>query len=173
MTKQERERRMIVSSRHLASESGWQASEFEYGLIIAYNGFARWVNRCMTAAGEPSLTVLEILVLHHINHRDRGKRLTDICFLLNIEDAHTVNYALKKLQKAELITGEKVGKEIFYSVTQTGAELCNRYRDVREQCLIESLKHFDNDPEKLSETAALLRMMSGLYDQASRAAASI
>ena len=164
---------MIVSSRHLAGEDGWQASEFEYGLIIAYNGFSRWVSRCMAATGEQGLTVLEILILHHIHHRARQKRLNDICFLLNIEDAHTVNYALKKLQKAGLIRGEKVGKEIFYSVTKDGETRCDRYREVREQCLIETLKHMDNSPEALSETAALLRMMSGIYDQASRAAGSL
>lgn len=34
-------------------------------------------------------------------------RLADICFLLNIEDTYTVNYALQKLPKADLVTGEK------------------------------------------------------------------
>ncbi|RLQ89170.1 winged helix DNA-binding protein [Notoacmeibacter ruber] len=173
MSENTKPQNLIVSSRHLASEGGWQASEFEYGLIIAYNGFARWVSRCMAATGAPNLAVLEVLVLHHINHRARQKRLTDICFLLNIEDAHTVNYALKKLQKAELVKGEKIGKEIFYSVTDKGEQLCERYREIREQCLIESLKHFENSPQTLSETAAVLRMMSGIYDQAARAASSI
>ncbi|WP_267879436.1 hypothetical protein [Sneathiella glossodoripedis] len=27
----------IVSSEHLASEKGWQMSELEYGLVMAYN----------------------------------------------------------------------------------------------------------------------------------------
>ena len=164
---------MIVSSRHLATEDGWQASEFEYGLILAYNGFARWIGRCMVAAGHDGLTTLEILVLHHTNHRGRRKRLSDICFLLNIEDTHTVNYALKKLQKAKLITGDKVGKELFYSVTKEGEQLCEKYREIREQCLVENLKHIETRPEDLHETAAFLRTLSGLYDQASRAASSL
>lgn len=164
---------MIVSSRHLATEDGWQSSEFEYGLILAYNGFARWIGRCMVAAGHDSLTTLEILVLHHTNHRGRRKRLSDICFLLNIEDTHTVNYALKKLQKAKLIQGDKMGKELFYSVTSEGELLCEKYREIREQCLVENLKHIENRPEDLRETAAFLRTLSGLYDQASRAATSL
>ena len=69
--------RKIVSSRHLATTGGWQLSEFEFGLIVAYNGFSRWVNRCMAASGHPTLGTLEVLVLHNINHRDRGKRLSD------------------------------------------------------------------------------------------------
>ncbi len=164
---------MIVSSRHLATDVGWQASEMEYGLIMAYNGFSRWVGKCMVAAGYTGLSTLEILVLHHVNHRQRQKKLSDICFLLNIEDTHTVNYALKKLQKAELIKGNKIAKEMFYSVTEQGADLCSRYKEVREQCLVESLSHLDNDPVTLSQTAAVLRIISGLYDQASRAASSL
>ncbi len=163
-------KRKIVASRHLATPSGWPLSEFEFGLIVAYNGFSRWVNRCMAASGHPTLSTLEILVLHNINHRDRGKRLSDVCFMLNIEDAHTVNYAIKKLIKNGLVAGEKSGKEMLYSPTEEGADLCNIYRDVREQCLIESLS---TDADQLSEIAATLRTMSGIYDQAARAASSL
>ena len=91
--------RRIVSSRHLAEGEGWESSEFEYGMIIAHNAFTRWVQRCMAASGAPDLSSLEVLILHNVNHRNRDKRLSDICFLLNIEDTHTVNYALRKLLK--------------------------------------------------------------------------
>ena len=120
--------RRIVSSRHLAEGDGWEASELEYGMIIAYNAFTRWMSRCMAAAGNGDLTPLEILVLHNANHRGREKRLTDICFLLNIEDTHTVNYALRKLVKAELLSAEKRGKEVFYRTSPAGADLCEAYR---------------------------------------------
>ena len=53
--------RRIVSSRHLAEGEGWEASELEYGMIIAYNAFSRWMSRCMAAAGNADLTPLEIL----------------------------------------------------------------------------------------------------------------
>lgn len=173
MSAENSKKRKIVSSRHLASSDGWQLSEFEYGLIIAHNGFSRWMNKCMSASGMPDLTPLEILVLHNINHREKHKRLSDITFLLNIEDSHTVNYALKKLQKASLIKGEKRGKEMFYSTTQEGFDLCDRYRDIREQCLLDSLNHTVKSNDELSEIAAALRTLSGLYDQASRAASSL
>ena len=163
-------KRKIVSSRHLATPGGWQLSEFEFGLIVAYNGFSRWINRCMAASGYPELGTLEILVLHNINHRDRGKRLSDICFMLNIEDAHTVNYAIKKLVKYGLVSGKKHGKEMLYSTTTEGVTLCEKYRDTREQCLIESLTA---DGDELSEIAATLRTLSGIYDQAARAASSL
>ena len=165
-------KRKIVSSKHLAAGKSWQASEFEYGLIIAYNGLNRWMHKCMAASGYPELNGLEILVVHHINHRKSQKRLSDICFLLNIDDTHTVNYAIKKLLKAELVIGEKHGKEIFYSTTEKGRQVCERYREIREQCLLESVNRVEGMDEELGEIAKILRTLSGMYDQASRAASS-
>ncbi|OWU85646.1 transcriptional regulator [Oceanicola sp. 22II-s10i] len=167
------ESRRIVSSRHLAEGEGWEASEFEYGLIIAYNAFSRWMVKCMGAAGGGELSALEILVLHNVNSRGRDKRLTDICFLLNIEDTHTVNYALRKLLKAGLLEGDKRGKEVFYSTTAEGESLCEAYRKVRNQCLLEGLQHMDLSGDELRDIATRLRALSGQYDQASRAAASL
>lgn len=165
--------RRIVSSRHLAEGEGWESSEFEFGLIVAYNAFARWMVKCMSAAGQGEMSPLEILVLHNVNHRSREKRLTDVCFLLNIEDTHTVNYALRKLLKAGLVTSEKRGKEVFYSTSDTGAALCESYRDVREQCLLEGLSRMDISGDDLREIGSSLRALSGQYDQASRAASSL
>ncbi len=164
--------RRIVSSRHLAEGEGWEASELEYGMIIAYNAFTRWMSRCMAAAGNADLTPLEILVLHNTNHRGREKRLTDICFLLNIEDTHTVNYALRKLLKSGLLDAEKRGKEVFYRTSQAGAALCEAYRAMRKTCLLDGMNRLETNAEELREIAAGLRAMSGQYDQASRAAAS-
>ncbi|MFT5787056.1 MAG: putative MarR family transcription regulator [Ascidiaceihabitans sp.] len=173
MTSNSTPKRRIVSSRHLADGEGWEASEVEYGMIIAYNAFSRWMTRCMSAAGNTDLTPLEILVLHNTNHRGRDKRLTDICFLLNIEDTHTVNYALRKLLKMELLSTEKRGKEVFYRTSETGEKLCDAYREVREQCFLDGLSTTDMTGEEMRDIAAKLRSLSGQYDQASRAASSL
>ncbi len=165
--------RHIVSSDHLATESGWQLSELEYAMTMAYNAFARWMVHCMTAAGYKDLNPLDILVLHNINHRTREKRLSDIVFVMNVEDTHTINYSIKKLVKAELVEGSKQGKEMFYSTTGDGKKLCLEYRNIREECLISAAASTDRDFDEISHTARVLRSMSGLYDQASRAAASL
>lgn len=166
-------RRKIVSSRHLADGEGWEASEFEFGLIIAFNAFSRWMVKCMAASGHTEMSPLEILVLHNVNHRGRDKRLSDVCFLLNIDDTHTVNYALRKLSKAKLIVSEKRGKEVFYRTSKEGAALCDNYRDVRERCLIDGIGKMDISGDELSRIGANLRALSGQYDQASRAASSL
>jgi len=163
----------IVSSNHLASSEGWQLSELEYGLFIASNAFNRWMSRCMAASGVEDLGPLDIMVLHNVNHRDRAKRINDICFMLNIEDQHTVNYSLKKLLKSGLVDSEKRGKEVFYRTTKLGFDACDNYRKVREQCLLSSLKVVDTETDDLRMAATILRSVSGLYDQAARAAASL
>lgn len=173
MTKPQNPKRRIVSSRHLAEGENWESSEVEYGMIIAYNAFSRWMTRCMSAAGNTDLTPLEILVLHNANHRGRDKRLTDICFLLNIEDTHTVNYALRKLMKMELLTSEKRGKEVFYRTSDAGQNLCEAYRNIRNLCFVDGLSKTDLTGDQMREIAASLRSLSGQYDQASRAAASL
>jgi hypothetical protein len=83
----------IVSSSHLVSPRSAELSEFEFGLIVAWNAFSRWAVRCMAAAGVGELTITDVLLLHHVNHRARNKKLADICFVLNYEDTHVVAYS--------------------------------------------------------------------------------
>ncbi len=161
----------IVSSSHLVSPRSVELSEFEFGLIVAWNAFSRWAVRCMGAAGLPDLTITDVLVLHHVNHRARNKKLADICFVLNYEDTHVVAYALKKLVAAGLVSATKQGKEVFYTPTAEGEDFVRRYRAVRERCLVESLDTELN--ADIGELARLLRTMSGMYDQAARAATSL
>jgi predicted MarR family transcription regulator len=178
----------ILSSAHLAEGEWGELSEFEFGLIVATHAFDRWAVRCMAAAGMPDLTITDVLVLHHVHHRGKRKKLADICFTLNYEDAHVVTYALRKLTGLGLVRGEKVGKEVLYSTTPAGAALAMRYRAVRDRCLVASLRDHLGGPAgkpsgeavtpqsghaQLADLARMLRTLSGLYDQAARAAASL
>jgi predicted MarR family transcription regulator len=163
----------IVSSGHLASGALPALSEFEFGMIMSVHAFNRWMVRCMAAAGMPDLSPLDVLVLHNVNHRAKAKRLADICLVLNIEDTHIVSYSLKKLEKLKLVRGGRLGKEKIVQVTSAGEALCARYREVREGLLVKSALAAGIDPVKLSTVAAQLRVLSGQYDQAARAAASL
>ena len=171
-----------MSSSHLVSEKAVELSEVEYWLIVASNAFGMWMVKAasvelaeMEQSGD--LGVLDILCLHSVNHRGRAKKLADICFKLNVDDSHTVNYALKKLVKYGLVQSKKQGKEVFYGTTKQGQALCMAYRDVRESCLVDEYAAFDGgsgkpNAESLSEVARQLRLLSGLYDQAARSATS-
>lgn len=165
---------VIVSSSHLAdSPVGWQLSELEYAMTMTYNAFSRWMMHCMKTVGYKDFNPLDILILHNINHREKEKRLTDIAFMLNIEDTHTVNYAVKKLVKAGLVEGQKTGKEIFYRTSEKGKDVCLEYGKIRNACLLEAASASGRDFDEISHVAKVLRNISGLYDQASRAAASL
>ncbi|HET7526251.1 MAG TPA: winged helix DNA-binding protein [Burkholderiaceae bacterium] len=161
----------IVSSAHLISPRSRELSELEFGLIVAWNAFSRWAVRCMAAAGCPDLTITDVLLLHHVQHRARNKKLADICFVLNYEDTHVVAYSLKKLVAAGLVKAEKQGKEVFYSPTPQGETFVQNYRAVREECLVKNLDTELN--ADIGELARLLRTMSGLYDQAARSASAL
>ena len=146
----------IVSSEHLVSDRSAELSEFEYALIMAGNAFNRWMVRCMSAAGVKDMTAIEVSLLHHVSHRERRKKLADICFVLNIEDTHVATYALKKLVARGYVKSEKTGKEVFFSATQSGRDLCLKYREVRESCLIATLKESGLTNEQIGEAAARL-----------------
>lgn len=163
----------IVSSAHLADGALPALSELEFGMTLAGNAFERWMVRCMTAAGEPGLTSIDVQVLHSANHRGRPKRLSDLCIMLGIEDTHVVIYAIKKLEKRGLVKSTRSGKEKLVGATPKGVEACIRYRSVREALLVESVKGLGLDPKAISSVAATLRALSGHYDQAARTAASL
>lgn len=163
----------IVSSAHLVSPKSSEMSEFEFGLIIAGNAFHRWIAHCMSAAGLKDLTPLDVLVLHHVTHRARDKRLADICFIMNVEDTHLINYSLKKLQNLSVVISNKSGKDVTYASTELGRQHVERYREIRESCLINALNADEGLNRDIGELARLLRLLSGIYDQAARSAASL
>jgi predicted MarR family transcription regulator len=164
---------LIVSSAHLAAGAMPALSEFEFGLILLSHAFERWMTRCMRAAGYGDLGALDVLVLHTVNHRDRAKRLADICLVLGVEDTYTVAYSVKKLEKLKLVKSGRQGKEKTVAITQVGEAACARYREHRETVLVATVKSLGFDEKTLSAVAAQMRALSGQYDQAARAAASL
>jgi predicted MarR family transcription regulator len=163
----------VVSSAHLARSSLPALSEVEFALTMANNAFHRWMVRCMTAAGQPGLSPLEVLIVHLVHHRARPKTLADICLVLNIEDTHLANYAIKKLESHKLVKTGRDGKEKTVAITEKGAQICTRYGDIREALVVRAARQMGHDPQDISRMAALLRTLSGAYDQAARAAAAL
>jgi predicted MarR family transcription regulator len=163
----------VVSSAHLANSGLPELSEVEFALTMGNHAFQRWMVRCMVAAGGPAMSPLEVLILHLVNHRERPKTLADICLVLNVEDTHLANYAIKKLVAAKLVRAGRTGKEKTVAVTDAGAKLCARYGEVREGLVVRAVQQLGFDPAELSKLAALLRALSGSYDQAARSAAAM
>lgn len=163
----------VVSAAHLASGAMPALSEIEFAVTMMVHAYQRWMVRCMAASGTSGLSPLDVLILHSVNHRARPKTIADICLVLNIEDTHTVTYALKKLEKAGLIRSGRQGKEKTASITPAGEDACVEYRRLREVLLVEPMKAMGLDEREMSRLAATLRLVSGNYDQAARAAAAM
>lgn len=163
----------IVSSGHLASGALPALSEVEFGMIMLGHAFNRWMVYGMASAGVPDLSPIDVLVLHNVNHRNKAKTIADICMVLNVEDTHVIAYALKKLERLGLIKGGRRGKEKLVEVTDKGRAACKRYQEIREALLVKSVLATEVSPEALSAIAARIRALSGHYDQAARAAASL
>ncbi len=163
----------VVSSAHLADSALPPLSEVEFALTMVNHAYQRWMVRCMTAAGGPTMSPLEVLILHLVHHRGRPKTLAEVCLILNIEDTHLANYAIKKLTQAGLLKAGRQGKEKTVVITEAGATLCARYKEVREALLVRAARQLGHDPEDMSRVASLLRALSGSYDQAARGAAAL
>jgi predicted MarR family transcription regulator len=163
----------VVSSAHLAAGAAPGLSEVEFGMILAGHAFNRWMTKCMAAAGVPDMSPVEVLVLHTVRHRDRPKKLADICLVLSIEDTHVVTYAVKKLEAAGLVVSRRSGKEKLVAASAAGVAACDRYHKLREMLLVAPVLQTGLGDAMLSELGALLRALSGHYDQAARAATSL
>jgi hypothetical protein len=85
---------------------------------------------------------------------------------------HGVSYALKKRVGAGLLEGRQRGKEVFFRTTPRGRDVCSRYRQGRETCLMPSFTGTPGENARLGDAASLLRTRSRRYDQAARAAAA-
>jgi len=157
-----------VVAPFVPNASSQDLSEFEYALIILSYGFQRWVEHCMEAANVRGLNAMDILVLHAVNHRARGRRLAEVCMVLNIDDTHLVAYALKKLAAADLVLVTPKGRERHFETTASGETACMAYRVVRENFLVPSLSWIAGRHDTVRDTAGFLRTMTALYDQAGR-----
>jgi len=152
----------------VASAQSRELSEFEFSLIILMFGFQRWVVNCLEAAQFRGLGALDVLVLHAVNHRARGRRISEICMVLNVDDTHLVTYALKKLVAAELVQVSARGRERHYETTPMGDRACMEYRRVRETFLIPALSWLSGERSVVRDAAAFRRTMTAIYDQAGR-----
>lgn len=150
----------------LVDQLGPTMTQFELSLIVAKNAHEQWGLRCAAAAGIKGYSTMELVVLHMVGYG--SKRIVDICFGLKIEDTHLVSYALKKLIRAQLVESKRIGKDTFFLLTEKGREYIDAYTTVRKRFLIRALAKFAGEELDLDQLTDMLRILSGLYEQAAR-----
>jgi predicted MarR family transcription regulator len=164
----------VDRSWHLArTPQEINVAEMEYALMRSFEAFGRWQTECLASVSDFSATGPENALLHIIRMNDRPKSIRDLAHMANREDIPNIQYSLRKLIQADLIARSGSGRSgVVYEVTELGRDVTNRYADVRAAVLVSALKRVPDLDKRMQETARTLELMTGIYEQAARTAAT-
>ncbi len=161
---------------HLATnEHEIALTELEYSLFRSYEGFSRWMKECTVAASGINMSAHDCAILNIIAMRDRPKGITEIARLLNRDDNTNIQYTIRKLTSDKLVektTNDKRRKGVRYRTTPAGNQVVERFVALRKGLLIEVTKAIRNMDEQLANGSKILDLMTGMYEQAARVAAT-
>lgn len=148
-------------------------TEVEYALMRSYEAFGRWQAECLATVIEFAASGPENALLHIIRMNDRPKSVRDLALMTNREDIPNIQYSLRKLLKGGLVKRTGSGRAgVTYEVTPLGERVTERYADIREVLLIGAVKRIPDLAGRLEDAARTLELMTGIYEEAARAAAT-
>ncbi|HKY82370.1 MAG TPA: winged helix DNA-binding protein [Sphingobium sp.] len=169
----------VASSRHrnshlVANEPESYLADFEFALLRFREAFEHWVVDATKATTDIDLTFAELCILHTVRVQGRPTGGGGVARMLNRDDIPNIHYILRKLAKMKLILPlkEKGGRAVNYSVTPEGVQLTNAYAEIKRAILWDDLNEVAKLNEKLSNCTRTLSMLTGVYEEAARAAAT-
>ncbi|MFT4001323.1 MAG: winged helix DNA-binding protein [Rhizobium sp.] len=167
-------RQTVNRSWHLArTPDELDVAELEYALIRSFEGFGHWQMQCLSAVADFAASGPENALLHMIRMNDRPKSVRDLAHMANRDDIPNIQYSLRKLIKGGLVRKSGSGRSgVLYEVTDYGRDVTDAYADVRADLLIEAVKRVPELMARLQDLAHTLELMTGIYDQAARTAAT-
>ena len=118
------------------------------------------------------MTSTDNAILHLIRMRRRPKGIKEIAMIFNQDKMPNLQYSIRKLQKSGLITKEgssKQKKGVRYVITDEGVKVMDAFAAIRCKVLIEYTKSLSG---QLPDIARLLELLTGMYDQTARIAAT-
>lgn len=159
---------------HLAESPVEEATaEMEFALMRAFGGFGHWQSECLSAVCDLPATGPENAMLHIIRMNDRPKTLKDLARMTNRDDVPNIQYSLRKLISAGLITRLGAGRSgVTYQVTEDGRRVCEDFAAVRRRNLISAIEALAGFPERLAEVTQALNVLTGIYEEAARRTAT-
>jgi predicted MarR family transcription regulator len=143
-------------------------SQLEMSLTVLWNSAKRWLSKRSSVNG---LSDLDVFLMHLLAYRNTALRASDLAFALAIDDMHLVSYSLKKLTKMGLTTSAKSGKEVMYRATRAAIEHRNAFLDDRARYVEPAIADLIASGMDIKALTTALRALSGVYEQAARAAA--
>jgi predicted MarR family transcription regulator len=159
---------------HLAkSDVEVSTTEFEFALMRTFEGFGRWQSECLAGVVDLAASGPENALLHIIRMNERPKTIKDLARMTNRDDVPNIQYSLRKLIGAELVHREGSGRSgVTYQVTDKGRTVTDAYGDLRRRLLIEAVANVPDLPERLRAATQTLNLLSGIYEEVSRVAAT-
>lgn len=159
---------------HLSrDDTGIACTELEFALMRTVQGFERWQSECLSSVCDLAASGPENALLHVIRMNDRPKTIRDLAHLTNREDIPNIQYSLRKLLRAGLIRKEGSGRTgVTYEATGAGQQVTDAYAQIRHRLLLEEIRNLPGFDERLLEAVRTLNILSGLYDEAARVAAT-
>ena len=149
-------------------------TEFEWAVIRFFSAFERSCLQLSITAGSSDLSFQELVLLHVVGMQHHPQTSHSIARQLNRDDIQNLQYALRKLEKRGLIS-KSVGdrsKTAHYSITPEGRESVGLYAKIRTQLLTGRTELVSEIDDKLEEATQLLSVLTGIYDDVARVAAT-
>ena len=152
---------------------GEKLSELELTLTVLWNSVRRWMSQRSNTSAVNGLSDLDVFLLHLLVYREKSLRAVDLAFALSVDDMHLVLYSLKKLVKLDFIKSSRIGKEVFYTAADLGSKHYSDFLKDRRMFLEPMIAKGLSMQFDFEALNAALRGLSGVYEQAARAAASV
>ena len=156
---------------HLAkSDTEATVTEFEWSLIRLYEAFARWVSTTGSLMVDEDLKFTEHLILHVIRMHNRPKNSITIARMMNRDDVANLQYSLRKLESAGLISKskDKTGKSFSYVVTDKGKQVTDGYAAVRSDLLIRAISTIADIDDRMADMTKMISVLTGIYEEMAR-----
>ncbi|WP_274627037.1 winged helix DNA-binding protein [Arvimicrobium flavum] len=166
--------KMLDRSWHLArTPQEMSVADIEYALIRCFEAFGHWQAECLASVVEFAASGPENALLHMIRMNDRPKSVRDLAHMANRDDIPNIQYSLRKLIKGGLVVRSGSGRSgVTYETTALGRSVTDRYADVRADLLIDAVERMPDLAKRLEAAAHTLDLMTGIYEQAARTAAT-
>ena len=148
-------------------------TELEFALMRTFEGFGRWQSECLASVCDLAATGPENALLHIIRMNDRPKTIKDLARLTNRDDVPNIQYSRRKLIGAGLVLRRGAGRSgVTYEVTEEGRRVTDDYGALRRRLLIQAVANVPGFSERLAEATRALNLLSGIYEEISRVAAT-
>ena len=150
-----------------------EATELEFALMRAFEGFGRWQSECLAGVCDLAATGPENALLHIIRMNERPKSMKDLARLTNRDDVPNIQYSLRKLIGAGLVLRKGAGRSgVSYEVTLEGRRVTDDYGALRRRLLLAEIAALPGFSARLAEASRTLNMLSGIYEEVARVAAT-